>query len=65
VAKAGASTAPAAHKSRVSNSSEKVRLTVIFAWRYADPIWRGNRQYMQDGGRFLVPLPSPHLLAEG
>ncbi|HEV3216865.1 MAG TPA: class I SAM-dependent methyltransferase [Vicinamibacterales bacterium] len=30
---------------------------VIFAWNFADSIVQANRDYLSDGGRFLVPLP--------
>jgi 2-polyprenyl-3-methyl-5-hydroxy-6-metoxy-1,4-benzoquinol methylase len=30
---------------------------VIFAWRYADPIISKHRQFLERGGRFVVPFP--------
>jgi SAM-dependent methyltransferase len=30
---------------------------VIFAWNFADSIVQSNRDYLREGGRFLVPLP--------
>ena len=30
---------------------------VIFAWNFADSIVEANREYVSNGGRFLVPLP--------
>ncbi len=30
---------------------------IIFAWRYADRIIQNNWEYVQAGGRFVVPLP--------
>jgi SAM-dependent methyltransferase len=30
---------------------------VIFAWNFADSIVEANREYLDNGGRFLIPLP--------
>ena len=30
---------------------------VIFTWNFADPIVQANKDYLNKGGRFLVPLP--------
>jgi SAM-dependent methyltransferase len=32
-------------------------LIIILAWRYADPIRRKHAKYLEQGGRFVVPLP--------
>jgi SAM-dependent methyltransferase len=32
-------------------------LVVILAWVYADPIIRRHREFIEGGGKFLVPLP--------
>jgi len=37
---------------------EGVRLVIVFAWRYADPIMRNNAAYREVGGRFAIPLPT-------
>jgi SAM-dependent methyltransferase len=31
---------------------------IIFAWRYADAIVAKNREYVERGGEFIVPLPA-------
>lgn len=31
-------------------------ITIIFAWRYADPIIGKHSEYMENGGRFVIPL---------
>lgn len=35
---------------------------VILAWRYADPIVRRHARYLESGGRFFVPCPSPRFV---
>jgi SAM-dependent methyltransferase len=35
----------------------KPAVVVILAWRYAEPIKQKNMRYVENGGRFLVPLP--------
>lgn len=37
---------------------EGVRLVILFAWRYAEPIMRNNIAYREVGGKFAVPLPT-------
>lgn len=32
-------------------------LIVVLAWRYANPILKQHQRYIQEGGRFVVPLP--------
>lgn len=32
-------------------------LVIVFAWRYAGPIVDANREFRDQGGRFVVPLP--------
>ena len=38
-------------------SVHKPDLVVILAWTYADPIIKRNQAYLEQGGRFLIPLP--------
>jgi SAM-dependent methyltransferase len=40
----------------------KPSLVVILAWRYAEPIKAKNMRYVENGGRFLVPLPDVKFL---
>lgn len=40
-------------------SASAVDVVVILAWQYAEPIIRRHRAFLERGGRFLVPLPSP------
>jgi hypothetical protein len=30
---------------------------IVFAWRYIDPIAHKNKEYLQRGGKFVLPLP--------
>ena len=32
-------------------------LIIVLAWRYASPISSKHKQYIEQGGRFVVPLP--------
>ncbi|MFL2771248.1 MAG: methyltransferase domain-containing protein [Rhodospirillaceae bacterium] len=36
---------------------ESADAVVLFAWRYADNILPKHKRYMEDAGRFIVPLP--------
>jgi hypothetical protein len=37
-------------------------LIIILAWRYAEPIMRKHPKYIEQGGRFVVPLPDISIL---
>jgi SAM-dependent methyltransferase len=36
----------------------KPAVVVVFAWRYVDPIRAKHARYFEEGGKFIVPLPS-------
>ena len=36
---------------------------LLLAWRYADAIIAKHQRFLQDGGRFIVPLPVPQLFS--
>lgn len=40
-------------------------LIVILAWRYAEPIRSRHARYLEQGGRFVVPLPVVSVLGGG
>ena len=40
----------------------KPGLIIILAWRYAEPISRKHAKYLEQGGRFVVPLPNISIL---
>jgi hypothetical protein len=44
-------------KSRNSLILEKPELVVISSWRFCNEIISNNKQYLEAGGRFLIPLP--------
>merc|ERR1711879_54541 len=41
--------------------AQNVKLVVSFAWRYTDAIKANNPHYVENGGKFLIPLPQPKL----
>jgi hypothetical protein len=43
-------------------STLKPDYIVILAWRYTDPILFRNRQYLKNGGKFIIPLPKPKII---
>ena len=38
---------------------------VLLAWNLADEILRQQADYLRAGGRFVVPVPDPHVIAGG
>ena len=43
--------------SRQGVKDHRPALILVLAWRYADPIVGNLREYVESGGRFLIPLP--------
>ncbi|VVB95741.1 UDP-4-amino-4-deoxy-L-arabinose--oxoglutarate aminotransferase [uncultured archaeon] len=35
---------------------------LIFAWRYAEPIMKKHQKYLEQGGHFILPLPSIEII---
>ncbi len=44
-------------------AEEQPAFTLILAWNFADEIMRQEESYRAAGGRFLVPIPEPEVLA--
>jgi SAM-dependent methyltransferase len=58
---------PGAHIPVLPSSELAVRkpdVVVVLAWIYAEPILKRNQAYLEAGGRFLVPLPKPQIVAK-
>jgi hypothetical protein len=35
---------------------------VILAWQYADPIIKKNQRYLDQGGHFVLPMPTVRMI---
>jgi hypothetical protein len=42
----------------------KPDIVVILAWIYADPILKRNQNFIDQGGKFLLPLPTTQLIGK-
>jgi hypothetical protein len=42
--------------------SRKPDYVVIIAWRYWEPILEKHRKFLEQGGQFIVPLPTLRIL---
>ena len=43
-------------------SDRKPDYVIILAWQYAKPILQKNQRFLQNGGRFILPMPSVRLV---
>ena len=48
----------------IEMARRKPSLVVALAWRYIEPIMQRNSNYVDAGGKFLVPLPKVHELPQ-
>jgi hypothetical protein len=56
---------PGLHLPVVSSQAlyeRKPAATVILAWQYAEPIMKKHARYLEEGGRFVVPLPTVRVI---
>ena len=44
-------------------ATERPDYVVLLSWNFADEIAREQKGYVEHGGRFIVPVPTSHLLA--
>jgi hypothetical protein len=38
---------------------------VVLAWNFAPDIMRRHRAYLDAGGRFVLPMPTPTIVSKG
>lgn len=43
--------------------SRKPDAVIAFPWRYVDAIMKGHQRYLEQGGRFIMPLPTVKVIA--
>lgn len=56
---------PGAHIPVLPSSELKTRkpdIVVVLAWIYADPILKRNQEFIEQGGEFLIPLPTTRVI---
>jgi hypothetical protein len=46
-------------------SEQKPDCVLILAWQYAEPILKKNVRYVEQGGRFIRPLPTVQVIGDG
>ena len=47
-------------KNRPKNNSNMIAF--LLAWNYKDAIIKNEKNFVKDGGRFLIPIPTPVLI---
>ena len=41
---------------------KKPDYVLILAWNFSDPIMNSHKKYEDEGGRFIIPMPSPQII---
>ena len=37
---------------------------LLLAWNFADPIIKAHRRFLEQGGQFIIPLPTVKIISE-
>jgi len=45
-------------------ASRKPDVLLLLAWNFADEVYRQQESFWKAGGRFVVPIPTPHLVGK-
>ncbi len=57
---------PGTHQKIISSEILKTHkrpdFIILFAWAFSDEIIKKNKKYLEQGGKFIVPLPSPRII---
>ena len=50
------------HNSSKLSSKDRPDFVLLFAWSFADEIFEKNCNFINSGGRFIIPLPKPRII---
>ena len=43
-------------------TEDKPDYGIIFAWNFANEIMKNNRAFADQGGKFIIPIPTPRIV---